>query len=508
MTSQGITAGLVAALAAAAVNPTVARAQPDPFVAVYDESCGICHGENLEGAAQGTPLVGIDLGHGDSIAELTRSIAEGFPETGMPGWSETLDAAQIQRLAIYIAERRSELAYTDFKVEAPPVVPDGIVETEAHAFRIETVAAGLDPLPYSIAPLPDGRILVTEKTRGLRIVSADGELSDLVRGTPQAFDDGFEAPGIGLVYGTGYLLDVAPHPEHEDNGWIYLSHTDRCSDCNAVSRAAGVPVTMVKLIRGRIERGEWIEERTIWSTAIENYTPMPDMAAGGRIAFDGDGHVFLSVGMKGSSNYAGIQDLRLPYGKIHRLDDDGSVPADNPFVGSADALETIWSYGHRSPQGLEFDRASGRLWGTEMGPRGGDEVNLLLPARNYGWPLYSKGLDYDGTPVEYGDELGIELDLDAIEQPAVDLTPAPAVSSFVVYDGGAFPNWRGNLVVGTLKARKLYRFVVEGDRIVHAETLIEELGRIRDVETGADGSIYLLLEHGSGSRIVRLVPEA
>ena len=142
-----------------------------------------------------------------------------------------------------------------------------------------------------------------------------------------------------------------------------------------------------------------------------------------------------------------------------------------------------------------------------MGPRGGDEFNLILPGRNYGWPLVSKGLDYDGTPVEYGIELGIEPDLDAIEQPVVDLTPAPAVSSFTLYEGDAFPRWRHQALVGTLKARELHRFVLEGDRVVHREVLLAGIGRIRDVETGPDGLVYLLLENAAGGRIVRLVPD-
>jgi glucose/arabinose dehydrogenase len=486
--------------------PAAASTQQDPFAAAYQEHCAVCHGEDFRGAAQGTPLVGIGLRHGESTEEIGRSIAEGFSETGMPGWSDTLDRDAIQRLAIYIGEQRASLAYTDFKVAVPPVIPEGTVATEVESFRIETVVEGLDPLPYSIAPLPDGRILVTEKTSGLRVVSADGELAEPVRGTPQTFDDGFEVPGILLVYGQGYLLDVAPHPDYAENGWIYLSHTDRCNDCNAASRASRRPVSMVSLIRGRIEDGSWVDQETIWRTDIERYTPMPDMAAGGRIAFDGEGHVFLSIGIKENSEFGGVQDLSQPYGKILRLHDDGTVPDDNPFAGTANALGAIWTYGHRSPQGLEFDRATGRLWETEMGQRGGDEVNLLRPGRNYGWPLISKGMKYDGTPVDYGNVLGIDFDPATLEQPVVDLTPSPAVSSFVIYQGDAFPSWRRSLLVGSLKATELYRMVVDGVEVVHRETLLDGLGRIRDVETGADGLVYLLLEHASGSRIVRLVP--
>jgi glucose/arabinose dehydrogenase/cytochrome c5 len=491
---------VIAGLAAAAAN-----AQQDPFVADYQEHCSVCHGANLEGAAQGTPLAGVDLKHGNSIADISKSIAEGIPQTTMPAWSQTLDATQIQRLAIYISERRASLAYTDFKVAAPLVIPEGVVDSEEHDFRIETVATGLDPLPFSIAPLPDGRILLTEKTRGLSIISAEGEQSELIRGAPQAYDDGFEVPGILLTFGLGWIMDVAPHPDYEENGWIYLHYGDRCSDCNAASRASGRPVSMNKLIRGRIENGEWVDEQTIWSADIETYTPIPDMAAGGRIAFDAADHVFISVGIKGLGEQAGVQDLGLPYGKIHRVNDDGSIPADNPFMDVAGALPSIWTYGHRSPQGLEYDRRTGQLWGTEMGQRGGDEVNLLLPGKNYGWPLYSKGLKYDGTPVDYGKDLGIEFDLADIEQPVVDLTPSPAVASFVIYEGSAFPQWQRNLIVGTLKATELYRMVVEDDRVVHTEVLLKGLARIRDVAVGADGAIYLLLEHASGAQIVRLV---
>lgn len=489
----------------AIVYAPASRAQAGPFETAYAEHCGVCHGERMEGTAQGTPLVRADLQHGESVDAIAGSIAAGFQQPSMPGWSGTLSPELIRGLAILISERRADLAYTDFKVDAPLRVPGGLVASERHTFTIQTVATNLDALPFSIAPLPDGRILLTEKTRGLSIVSPDGKQSELIRGAPTGFDDGFEAPGTLLVYGTGWIMDVALHPDYERNGWIYLQYGDRCSGCNALSRASGAPVSMNKLVRGRIEQGAWVDEETIWSTDIENYTPMPDMAAGGRISFDGRGHLFISIGMKGASNFAGIQDLSLPYGKIHRLNDDGSIPDDNPFAGVPGALASIWTYGHRSPQGLEFDPRTGQLWETEMGPRGGDEVNLLVPGKNYGWPLYSKGMDYDGTPVEYGVDLGIEFDSRDIEQPIVDLTPSPAVSSFVVYDGPEFPGWRGDMLVGTLKATELYRMGVVDGRVVETETLLDNFMRIRDIELGSSGEIYLLVEHASGARILRMV---
>lgn len=419
----------------------------------------------------------------------------------MPRWSANLDDGLVQSLAIYVAERRADRSFFDFKVDKQLAIPEHIISSEEHDFRIEIVTTELHALPYSIAPLPDGRILVSEKTKGLRIISADGKPSELITGTPQAYDDGIEFASLEM--GLGWLMDVALHPDYTDNGWIYLHYGDRCEECNSGSL---LPVTMNTLVRGHIKDGAWVDEEIIWKAEPETYTSTPDIAAGGRIAFDGEGAVFLSIGMKGPSNYHGIQDLSLPYGKIHRVHDDGSMPEDNPFFNTPGAMKSIWTYGHRSPQGLEFNRLTGQLWGTEMGPRGGDEVNLLLPGKNFGWPLYSEGVNYDGTPVEYGIELGIEFDLEDIQQPVVDLTPSPSVSSFIFYEGSSFPGWQHNLVVGTLKATELYRMVVEDNKVIHQETLLNNLARIRDIETGPDGNIYLLLEHTSGGQIIRLVP--
>lgn len=476
----------------------------DPFYPTYQTNCASCHGERLEGLPIGPALVGDTLLHGDTVDELVRSIAQGYPERGMPPFAPTLSEAEIRRLAIFIADTRRNYSMLDYKVSGPLVIPDSLIESEIHTFRLEPVATGLHPLPYSIALLPDGRILLTEKMRGLTIISPDGTQSALIQQTPKAYAGGYNIPGTELKLGLGWMLEVALHPDYAENGWIYLSYGDRCSDCNTMSRETGDDVSMTALVRGRIHDGVWVDEEIIWRADLETYTSMPDMTAAGRIAFDDAGHVFLSIGFKGPTNYWGIQDLSLPYGKIHRMYDDGRIPENNPFVNTPNAMPSIWTYGHRNPQGLAFHKATGHLWSTEMGPRGGDEVNLLLPGKNYGWPLYSKGLNYDGTPVDYGNILGITVDLATIEQPVVDLTPAPAVSSLIVYDGTRFENWQGNLIVGTLKATTLYRMVLNGDRVIQTEILLKDVARIRDVEVGSDGAIYLLLEHASGGQVVRL----
>ena len=471
----------------------------DPFVANYEEHCSSCHGSDLQGVSgSGPALLGGDLVHGDSVAAISKSIAHGFPEQGMDPWLDRLSPEEIRGLAIYIAERRVDRLFTDFRIDAPVAVPGGVVSSELHDFRVEIVTDRLDPLPFSIEPLPDGRILVTEKMRGLRIVDTDGSVSPLVAGTPEVFDDAFEAI---LVWGYGWLLDVALHPDYATNGWIYLHHTVRCPDCWIIDRSFN------RVVRGRLRNGEWVDEEIIWDPGPEYFSIVPDVGAGGRLAFDDQGYLYISVGIKGRSNFDGVQDLAKPWGKIHRVHDDGRVPDDNPFLATEGAYPSTWTYGHRSPQGLEFNVPTGKLWSTEMGPRGGDELNLLLPGRNYGWPLYSLGLNYDGTPIEYGEWLDITFELNDIEQPVVDLTPAPAVSSFVFYHGDRFPQWRGHALVGSLKGATLYRIELDAeDRFVRSEVLLSQLARIRDIETGPDGYVYLLLEHAEGGKIVRLVP--
>ncbi len=470
----------------------------------FQENCAVCHGEDLEGAAQGTPLRG-ELVHGEAMADVVASITTGFVDSGMPSWDDIFSPVEIQGLAMYVLETRANVGYVTSNYDAPLEIPGDVFETEHHAFRLETLVDDLDPLPFSLAPLPDGSLLVTEKTKGVRIVGPGGELSPLIEGTPKAFDDIYQMDSrIDIERGMGWLFDILLHPDYAENGWIYLYHGHRCEDCNAVSRERDRPVSMNRMVRGRIRDGVWVDEEVIWQADIEDYSLAGDVGAGGRAIFDDQGHLYFTLGSKGSM--AGIQSLAAPWGKTHRINDDGSIPSDNPFAGQDGVYESIYTYGHRSPQGLEYDAASGTLWGSEHGPRGGDEINLLLPGGNYGWPLFSLGLDYDGTPVEYGEAIGIDVDLSEIEQPVVDLTPSPAVSSFIISDSDQFPAWRGDYLVGSLKARSLFRVEIENNEFVSQELLFDGIGRIRDIEQGPNGDIYLLFEHDAGGKIVRLAP--
>ncbi|MEH6607493.1 MAG: PQQ-dependent sugar dehydrogenase, partial [Pseudomonadales bacterium] len=502
-----VTLGFLAFMLMPDLKEISQRPLVDGFEETYTNNCAACHGSDLEGSGLGPSLLA-DLKYGDSLNEIKASITSGFPQRGMPAWSETLSEQTIHQMGLYIAERRDGNTMADFKVNRPMNIPKGKVESELHSFTVEVVAEGIDGLPYAIARLPNGEILVTEKGLGLSIIEANGKIKTIF-GTPKVYNDIEKAWGQPM--GLGWMLDVALHPNYAENRWIYLSYSERCEDCNDASRGfdpyemkMGRKVSMTKLVRGRIKNYRWVDQEVIYEPHIDTYSPSFDLSAGGRIAFDGAGHVFLSIGHKAEPDHMGIQDLTLPYGKIHRIQDNGQIPTDNPFVDKQGALPTIWTLGHRNTEGLAFDPSRKILWQSEMGPRGGDEINLLLSGENYGWPFHTSGINYDGSPVDYTDDLGEAMPIEETQTPILDITPSTAVSSIAFYTGDAFPNWQNNLLLCNLKSSDFVRLEISGNRVVHQETLLENLGRFRDVEVGQDGAVYLLVEHAAGSKILKM----
>ncbi|MEM9621045.1 MAG: PQQ-dependent sugar dehydrogenase [Pseudomonadota bacterium] len=475
----------------------------DIYVPLYADNCGGCHGTDMQGTPLGVALVDVPLSRGDSVAAIADSIRHAHASVGAPLFSSTLSDEQIKGLAIFVGERRMGQRFAEFQYDREVTLPDGLRTSDSHSFYVESVVEGLSPLTFSIEPMPDGSLLLTEKERGLSIIDPQGQQSPLIQGTPAT---GGSVDILGIQYGNGWLLDVALHPEYAANGWVYLHYTDLCGErCDGLLEAS-----MNRLDRGRIVDGRWVDVETIWQAPLAFYSSTPDTGAGGRIAFDDSGHVFLSVGIKsadeGGEADISPQDLASPYGKIHRVNDDGSIPADNPFALATDVRRSVWTFGHRSPQGLEWHPERQRVWDSEMGPRGGDELNELLPGHNYGWPFHSQGLEYSGASVARYQLAHEEFDLQQVEQTLVDFTPSPAISSFAFYLGDQFPRWQGDVLIGSLKGNKLFRLVFDGDKLLHKETLLQDLARIRDVEVGYDGLVYLLLENEAGSRIVRLVP--
>jgi glucose/arabinose dehydrogenase len=283
-------------------------------------------------------------------------------------------------------------------------------------------------------------------------------------------------------------MAVATHPRFNVNGWIYLAFSDPATNDTT-------EVAMTAIVRGRLRGNKWTDEETIFRAPRESYLPTAHHY-GCRLTFDGQGHLFFSIGERGKAAMA--QDLSVPNGKVHRIRDDGRIPPDNPFVGRSNAVPSIWTYGNRNPQGLFFHAASQRLWQTEHGPRGGDELNLIRAGANYGWPVITYGMDYNGTPIS---ALTAQ---EGMEQPILHWTPSIAVGSLVLYEGQKFPRWRDNLLVASLAQQELRRLVLSGDRVVRQEVLFRNIGRVRDVAVGPDGLIYVALN--KPDKIIRLDP--
>lgn len=464
-------------------------ASPRPLIGYFSEGSNVCYANiDLTGVrsleltyALGDPEPGrIAILVGDGQARATTNIGE--HETQPTGAWDALRQYTVglnrelngpHELCFYGVRGGGIFNLDSFTLSARTAAHDGItlrVEDEplpafsagGHRFSLEKFAEANAEL-WGIALRPDGSLLATQKNGQLLVFDRSGALIGTVEGTPRVWN---------AVQGG--LLDVKLHPRYAQNGWIYLTFSDPTADNSA---------SMTRVVRGKLDGLRWVEQQDIYRAPAEFYTP--DYAHfGSRLAF-ADGYVFFSIGDRQHPEHA--QSLAHPYGKIHRLHDDGRIPEDNPFVGRADALPSIWSYGHRNPQGLTRDPVHGRIWAAEHGPAGGDEVNLVRGGLNYGWPLVSHGTHYDGTPV------GESPYRDGVEPPRYHFTPSIGISQLMFYDGSEFPRWRGQLLVASLVRQQLYLLTLQDAQIVDRTLLFEGVGRIRDLAVGPDGHLYVVL---------------
>ena len=344
-------------------------------------------------------------------------------------------------------------------------------QTQPVAASVEAVITGLKH-PWSVAFLPEGEMLITERAGRLRRV-IDEELD------PQPIS-GLPAIAAG---GQGGLLDIALHPDFLHNRLVYLSYASACND--------GGRTTVVG-------RGEYRDGKLHGFAPI--FVPLACSNTGqhfaGRMLFDRAGYLYLSIGDRGERERA--QNGRDHAGTVLRLHDDGRIPEDNPFVGNPDFEDAIWSYGHRNPQGMALHPDGKQIWLHEHGPRGGDEINQVLPGKNYGWPLVTYGREY------YGPTIGT-TEMEGIEMPLKQWTPSIAPSGMAFYQGVVFPQWQGDLFVGALAGQHLARVRFDGLQEVEEEKLLEDMARIRDVRVGPDGFLYLLTDAPDGA-LLRLKP--
>ena len=365
-----------------------------------------------------------------------------------------------------------------------------VYQSAHHDYRVVPVAEDLVQ-PWSMAWLPNGDMLITEKPGRLRMVRDGQLLPEAIPGTPEV-----------LYKGQGGLFEVVPHPDFNENQWVYLTFAK--PNANEVDDGSTTAIA-----RGRLQDGRLTNVVELFAAQASGFGHY-----GGKLVFDGEGHMFLTLGDRQDFSFGdrealmahSAQDRSNHKGVIVRLNDDGTVPDDNPFVGVDGVLPEIWSYGHRSPQGLAIHPITGDLWESEHGPQGGDEINLIEPGNNYGWPVVGRGVNYGafGRPIHVG------ISEEGMTSPTNFWVPSIATSGLMIYSGDKFPMWVGDIFSGALAGEQLARVHLDDDyrSVVLEETLAYDMGRIRDVRQGPDGFIYLAISdrQGGPSPIVRLEP--
>lgn len=435
--------------------PIVQTSAKDNFL----KYCAGCHGAKMERFA-GNTWEAFKAGK-----DLTPVIKNGLPVFGMPSFEKAFSDAEMKAISDYILDMK------DKKIASVSTKFPAVVRSKHQSFRIDTVAQGLD-VPWGMAFLPDGDMLVTERS-GQLFRFGGGKLKAIISGVPEV-----------MAQGQGGLMDIVLHPKYKENGWIYISYSKKAPDGVGGNTA---------IFRSKLKDNKLVEQQEIFK-AMPNPTTAHHF--GCRMVFDDQGYLFFSVGERGNKENA--QTLTNHCGKIHRIFDDGRIPPDNPFVNTPGAMPSIYSYGHRNPQGIDIHPVTRRIYNNEHGPRGGDEINLVGKGNNYGWPVITFGINYDGTV------LSKFTAKEGMEQPVFQWTPSIGPSSMKFVTGDKYPGWKGDILNGSLSFKYLERVHLEDGKVTEQEKLLENAGRVRDVTISPDGYIYVSTE--SPGIVVKLVP--
>ncbi len=442
----------------------VAVAEPPSEVELrYTQYCSGCHGVQVQA------MVDRKWKHGQELDSIINSIKHGYADMGMPAFDSTFTEEEITELASFIVDGLENMVVYDFQEEKPE---SNVFETEAEfALRTDTVATDLE-IPWGIAFLPDGGMIINDRNGTMYRLNAEGEKREVANVPPVKYK------------GQGGLLDIELHPNFEENAILYFTYSKIINDSLATTA-----IHKAKLEEYALVDGEDIFEALPHSTKNHHY--------GSRLEFDKDGYLFFTVGDRGARD-VNPQNLDNHCGKVHRINEDGSIPEDNPFVNTENAMGSIWSFGHRNPQGLAMHPETGHIWEHEHGPRGGDEVNLIEKSLNYGWPVISYGINYNGTTFTQITEK------EGMEQPVHYWVPSIAACGMSFVKGDKYPGWENQLLVGSLRYNYLNLCKMEGNEIVSEEILMKNVGRLRSVEVGPDGYIYIGVE--DPGMVLRAVP--
>jgi aldose sugar dehydrogenase len=427
----------------------------------YDNFCMGCHLPDRGAFINRTWLFG------SSEADVIKSIKYGQPDIGMPGFEKAFSEKEIRELAHYIMGKEAGQKTDENKNIA------NIVHSQKQKFVVDTVVSGLD-IPWGMTWLPNGDMLINERS-GIMYRFSNGKMFGPIEGVPEVFN-----------FGQGGLLDIELHPNYTENGWIYITYSHPAP--NATTDGGNTAVMRFRLKDDKLYDKELLFVGTPFTRTGPHF--------GSRLEFDRDGFLYFTIGDRGNKDNA--QLLSNTNGKVHRINDDGSIPADNPFINTPGAIKTIYNFGHRNIQGLALHPETGLLWSHEHGPRGGDEINIERASVNYGWPVISFGINYDGTIIT-NDTAKIGM-----EQPVIYYTPSIAPCGMDFVEGDRYPNWKNNMLVGSLRFKYVERVEIVNNRVVAQEKLVEDIGRVRNVKMGSDGYIYIAIERPG--KIVRLIP--
>ncbi|TLU67108.1 PQQ-dependent sugar dehydrogenase [Thalassotalea litorea] len=356
---------------------------------------------------------------------------------------------------------------TSAVADSGPEIADSKLQA---GFEATLLTDGID-IPWGMTQLPNGDLLVTEREGEIKVIRDGKLLEETISGLPDIHD-----------HGQGGLLDIAVDPDYANNGWIYFTYSTEEGEGSNTA-----------LMRAKLQDMELVEKQQLYKAQGDSEKRQH---YGSRIAFDKNGDLFFSIGDRGMRD-DNPQDTALDSGKIYRLKSDGEIPADNPFVGDKEAKPAIYSYGHRNPQGLAMDPATGNIWATEHGPKGGDEINIIQKGLNYGWPVISYGVNYSGTSFTDLTEK------EGMEQPALHWTPSLAPSGLTFVTSDKYPQWQGKMLAGSMKFNYLVLVTVDGDKVVSQEKLFKDVGRVRNVFQAPDGFIYIGID---GQGIKKIVP--
>ena len=425
---------------------------------IYAQACAQCHGAELQGG-QAQSLKDAVWQFGSKRSHIFRNIKYGISDFAMPAFEEALSDDGINRVLDFVLDFEKSSGSTR------PPIPEKIFTLD-YEVNINVVADNLD-IPWAIDFLDEQSALVTERPGKVRLIE-NGKLHPKPIG------------GISSVLheGQGGLLDVSVDPNYAETGWIYLSYSHPLTAAQGERQPA-----MTRIVRGKLRNHRWVDQEVIYEAPHDSYLTTRQHY-GSRIVFDPEGYLYFSIGERGIATHA--QDIGRPNGKIHRIHKDGSIPSDNPFVGKDDALPTIFTYGNRNPQGLAIHPDTGRVWETEHGPMGGDELNIIQGGANYGWPSITYGRNYDGGVVSS------DRQRHGMASPTLYWKPSIAVCGIDFVNSPLFPHWKNHLLVGALKYEEVRLLDIENDRVMHQEIILKNAGRVRDVCSAPDGAIYVV----------------